>query len=166
MAPRLSLPAMTRARLTPSTGLSTTCRRYFSVLPSSCFPSTLPALTSCRTRPDLRLPTMTHSPLGADTKAASVPLTRPKSLARLAAAMRTPSKSSCPHTTLTGFPPFTTAKPPPVGVNETNVSTAPAPTAMHIAKTKSNVFFIIISRFFVKLICRQRYGHYHSHAIA
>ena len=104
-APRRSLPATTSASSTPGAGFSTNEIKYFSRLPFSSATSILPALASALSVGPSNVPAIiTRFPAGAASTGASVPPTRPKSAARLAAAIRTAEFSPSATTMAAGAP--------------------------------------------------------------
>ena len=142
MVPRLSLPAMTSARLTPSVGRSTVCRTYVSRLPFSIFSSSFLSLMSCRMRGDSRLPTRIHRESdGVAVSVARVPVTRAKSALRLSSAMRMPASCSSDRMG-SGLPARTRGKLPASGRKVMKGSAPKEATLSDSATRERNSLFI------------------------
>src|SRR5664280_566744 len=121
MAPRLSLPAITRALATPGIGLVTGWMTYDSHFPAIGLASMRPSRTSrSMTRHFPSVPAMiTFAPraLSCGAIAGTMPVTRPMSVRRSFRARITPGKSCASTKSLAAAPCSTSGKPPETGAN-------------------------------------------------
>ena len=145
MVPRMSLPAITKARSMPSKGWSTTWIMYFSFFPSSSFLFSLSDLNNCWIKGDSTLPTKMHGlSEGELIASALVPDTRRKSSCKVSTAIRIPFSSLLSTRIGQGFPLSTIGKPASVRLNTINGSAAYVQQKTSKNKNEMLSFFMVI----------------------